>query len=256
MDEYSHTTNDVDMFLKKCKLKLCDILNHYNHLLAYHDDPEDFDMIYCKLNADIRHVNFKRCDIHSRHYSRRGGRGKHFDDDPGPLYKRPIIAILDKIHGFYYHSYDMHFRTRYLVEDEEKMQDEDEDEDQEEDEDWSDEELANADKFNGGLQSNAQNIYRFGQRFEYEDIDEKEEKDQYKSRVPVERKYANLKELLQNQNVNLKNGSLMKNMLNVWNISKLINSEHYKLKIQLFHCWLNHQLHLKTMNIISQHHMF
>eukprot|EP01084_Bolivina_argentea_P140718 247338_1 len=150
------------------KGKLCeddiittDILDDFNHLLTHHDSNDDFNQIYNKLND---HCHYKNCKYYKRHYRRRVGGTRQ---KQGTKEANKVTSILDKIHAFYQHSYDTSLRRKP-------------DEKTNEDDNIYvnprsnslDNIYVNNSKFNSNLSlndSNDNNIYSFGQRFEYED---------------------------------------------------------------------------------------
>eukprot|EP01084_Bolivina_argentea_P264005 447059_1 len=89
-------------------------VNNYHHLLQYHDSKEDFATIYNKLTPD-NHAHWRQCSVYLRHYSRRRNRVQHLDNNNhqhAHCKQRDVsVAILDKIHSFYYHSYDTSLRS-------------------------------------------------------------------------------------------------------------------------------------------------
>eukprot|EP01084_Bolivina_argentea_P013265 24858_1 len=82
-----------------------DILNAFHHLLLYHDSSTTFNYIYNKLTQNDKHCDYMVCKIHSRYYSQRKRNINTIN------YKQEQNTILDKIHSFYYHSYDTSLRS-------------------------------------------------------------------------------------------------------------------------------------------------
>eukprot|EP01084_Bolivina_argentea_P205364 350842_1 len=99
-----------------------DIVNDFNHILSYHDSPSDFHQIYHRLNPYNKHENYQRCHHYSRYYARRTPTDydeSHEDECKNTTHTDinnrhhdiVLSSILNKIHSFYYHSYDTSMRN-------------------------------------------------------------------------------------------------------------------------------------------------
>eukprot|EP00484_Ammonia_sp_Unknown_P013146 CAMPEP_0197078266 /NCGR_PEP_ID=MMETSP1384-20130603/213031_1 /TAXON_ID=29189 /ORGANISM="Ammonia sp." /LENGTH=727 /DNA_ID=CAMNT_0042517131 /DNA_START=716 /DNA_END=2899 /DNA_ORIENTATION=- len=193
----------------------CEVLNAFHHLLTYHDSEQDFSLIHSRLNPDdIPRCNYRNCQIYSRHYSRRRRfvntrktrmRADHEakeDEEKQPFGKEcretsqySVTDILDKLHAFYYHSYDTFVRIRLP---ETLVFDNEEDRisciyKQIKGRKNALDSLTNS-KFTSDLKlkeddMKCDNVYSFGQRFEYE-------ADQVSSPWFVQAKYSTLKQEL------------------------------------------------------------
>ena len=93
------------------------ILNDFHHVLNYHDEDQDFQAIYGELNRRNKHENHENCRIYSRYYRRRRDTDER-QVDSGDINVGDVVTgdvmekILDKIHSFYYHSYDTRLRSQ------------------------------------------------------------------------------------------------------------------------------------------------
>eukprot|EP01083_Nonionella_stella_P035501 96858_1 len=87
------------------------LMDSFNHVLCHHNEAQDFEYIYDQLNV----CAVTQCCAIDRHY-----RNRNVNDDPYEHHapksandiKESICQILDKIHCFYQHSYDMGYRMR------------------------------------------------------------------------------------------------------------------------------------------------
>eukprot|EP01083_Nonionella_stella_P179077 634613_1 len=79
------------------------ILDDFLHLLHHHDTPMDFEYIHSLLTN--HRCSITTCSIFRRHYRRRSSNVSHEHDIT-------VMRILDRIHCFYQHTYDIGFRYR------------------------------------------------------------------------------------------------------------------------------------------------
>eukprot|EP01083_Nonionella_stella_P066945 176711_1 len=178
-----------------------DILNDFHHVLTFHDSADDFKCIYDQLKPC---TDFRVCGIFSRNQIRRRHRSnrleyrefeyehKEYSDGDSFDIKQ---HVLDKIHSFYYHSYDTclrsedtHIESMYEAFESRRNQNEAQ---------W----INGSSKFSSNFDINDDEdhhsnvdhvrIYSFGQRFDYADPDHE---------WHVEAKYTTLKqELIDNE---------------------------------------------------------
>eukprot|EP01084_Bolivina_argentea_P016270 30477_1 len=179
--------------------KMCNILNAFHHVLQFHDSDQQFKQIYDELNKQCK---YQSCKIYNRHNIRR--RHHHIEDEyksNQSTYAYTTQHILDKLHSFYLHSYDTCMRTRYTDMDviqQKGLLKRDSDHDQF---------MYSNNKFNSKLHisnnDKKENIYSFGERFEYEDE---------KQQLFVKQKYATLKEevLTNNMSIDIYNAEMKK----------------------------------------------
>eukprot|EP01084_Bolivina_argentea_P264008 447063_1 len=147
------------------------ILNDFHHVLMYHDSADAFHKIHEQLCHNNLHSHYSQCDTYSRHYSRRRNPNQLEKNEEQKTNEdnvnRTLLHILDKIHSFYYHSYDTYLRNtlsaadnRNIVKMCKSMN-------------LSKSENIQNNKFSSSLSINdtcdGEHIYSFGQRFEYED---------------------------------------------------------------------------------------
>eukprot|EP01084_Bolivina_argentea_P246735 412870_1 len=173
-------TNNISELFNKINYSFGSLLNDFSHLLSFHDSEEEFDRIHQLLNQNTMHMLYGDCKIYMRHSRRRymsitEEKHQFNHDDTFTNDKDTIQYILDKLHAYYYHSYDTLLRYKWqsntLDQNKQimnlhklmKIQSQKDN-------------FINNNKFssNLNLEKNSNNIYSFGQRFEY-DIDEKNE---------------------------------------------------------------------------------
>ena len=111
-----------------------DLLNDFNHLLKYYDNDDDFEYIYNNLiGAICKECDINQCLMVQRNYRNRINLANDFhidkrndmyfqrnnvvdsdypeeDENEDNSKEINIQQILDKIHCYYYHSYQMGFR--------------------------------------------------------------------------------------------------------------------------------------------------
>eukprot|EP01084_Bolivina_argentea_P088560 159898_1 len=172
------------------------IMNNFHHLLLYHDSDETFHYIHSTLNKDVSHHTYEHCQIHSRHYSRRSSNilneVNNQNNDTAPNNRSKIDTILDKIHDYYYHSYDTHLRFNLFeaYHDNDTLQQIHQTQKKKKKNNQENTVLVSS-KFNTETDSTIYEMYGQGQRFEYDD-----EKTQWF----VSPKYESIKtEILQNK---------------------------------------------------------
>ena len=166
----------------------CDLLNDFNHCLKYHDSDEDFEFCYNNLISLIcKECDINQCLMIKRNYRNRINLGtsqnidKRTDIYFGDDYKEiNIQQILDKIHCFYYHSYQMGFRLNANI----KLSVWDQNDDDNDDNDKS---LGGGGGSNNNTLSNGFDVYQFleqgtnlDENKEIEDNKNKKEKDDNK----------------------------------------------------------------------------
>eukprot|EP01084_Bolivina_argentea_P194132 333046_1 len=121
--DYCSKDIDCEIIDKLCKVlmeyndhenieteSLEDILNNFHHTLHFHDDHNTFQQIYNIIDSK-HHKNASECIIFTRNNRRRL---QHNTEQTAEQYDgdTPIMSvIMDKLHSFYYHSYDTGFRT-------------------------------------------------------------------------------------------------------------------------------------------------
>eukprot|EP01083_Nonionella_stella_P134194 408287_1 len=79
------------------------LLDAFMHVIECHDKDVDFEYILCQLNSD--ECDYAKCDMFHRHYRNRTRNNVY-------KYLDVTDMILDKIHCYYLHSYDMRLRVR------------------------------------------------------------------------------------------------------------------------------------------------
>eukprot|EP01084_Bolivina_argentea_P048164 88752_1 len=89
--------NTLDKMNEKC-IAVSELLDDYNHLLFNHNDDEQFEII---LNM-FGYCNIITCNTFIRHHQYRNR--KYEQLEPNEVATQQII---DKIHCFYYHSFDL-----------------------------------------------------------------------------------------------------------------------------------------------------
>eukprot|EP01084_Bolivina_argentea_P127886 226122_1 len=114
MKQHNENNSDISKFMCNNGYSVHSILNDFNHLLSFHDSDEEYNNIYQSLHNDNNACcQYTNCRIFSRHYSRRMKNRQRIDqqkqNDLSPT------RILDKIHSFYYHSYDTLFRRNFSL---------------------------------------------------------------------------------------------------------------------------------------------
>ena len=173
------------------------IINHFNHLLMYHDNDQQFEFIYKQLNKQQhqqQHINHLECEMFKRHNRRRQvitNRNRNTEeeiyekketefcdeedqnqdkDEEENMKKELLIDILDRIHSFYYHSYDIKSEETEIIS---KYQS---------DLEWNN-------------MINDNNIYSFGYRFDYG------EEQNIENELRVNQKYKNIKDEVLNNDI-------------------------------------------------------
>eukprot|EP01084_Bolivina_argentea_P264006 447061_1 len=94
------------------------ILDDFNYILEHHDSEQNFNKIHNTLTSKNKHSHYKQCKVYSRYNSRRreriiSSRKPHIEMKVEEHTKpqSELTMILDKIHSFYYHSYDTSLRS-------------------------------------------------------------------------------------------------------------------------------------------------
>eukprot|EP01084_Bolivina_argentea_P095071 170917_1 len=181
-------SNEYDMNESMSKYSPSKITDDFDHMLQYHDSEKEFDAIHGLLNTKTHvHANGNDCPIYNRHTLRRRNININVRTDTNERNFK-TNNVLDKIHTFYYHSYNISVNS------------------------FENEEINGEDngynKFNSNLdhQLNANNVindvYSFGQRFEYRMNYETETKEEWF----IEPIYSSFKdELLKNKMCNISN---------------------------------------------------
>eukprot|EP01084_Bolivina_argentea_P007336 13781_1 len=100
MGQYDDSKDNYDHIRKE--YNLIQIVDIYQHLLSKHDKDTDFEYIYNTLPK----CTAKNCDKVKRNYRNRND--KYLRDYKGD--DAPMIQILDKIHCYYKHTYQMGYR--------------------------------------------------------------------------------------------------------------------------------------------------
>eukprot|EP01084_Bolivina_argentea_P066018 120332_1 len=140
-----------------------DVLDNFDHLLQYHDDNKAFKFIYTQLTQSFECVSSTECDRFIRNSRRRlirdDNEEKQYDKEDNIFDKhiRAKIDIRDRIHSYYYHSYDIGSRLRTIekITDNQKLN-------------MIEEQKLNIDVNIDRFNSDA-GLFKFGQRFEYDD---------------------------------------------------------------------------------------
>eukprot|EP01084_Bolivina_argentea_P127884 226119_1 len=89
--DYGHTENQ----------SIGDVLNNFHHFLKYHDDDSTFEHIYDIINSKKKHEH------QYSNYNAIDEMKTDTDDNDDVL-----SLIMDKLHSFYYHSYDTGLRRK------------------------------------------------------------------------------------------------------------------------------------------------
>eukprot|EP01084_Bolivina_argentea_P004389 8341_1 len=111
------------------------VMDSFNHLLMFHDSEHSFQIIYkqLQLNGNNNNCHYKTCNIYSRHHNRtRNSRYNQTEttdkignnDEKEQLVQieqkqleaneNILVFMFEKIHSFYYHSYDTLLRNNPL----------------------------------------------------------------------------------------------------------------------------------------------
>eukprot|EP01084_Bolivina_argentea_P068964 125522_1 len=106
MSEQNQNNNYILKYIRSNNYKLCDILNDFDHLLECHDSENDFFQIHQKLITNTT-CDYKKCKLYSRHYEE-----KQSTEDK---IECVLVNMLDKMHSFWYHSYDTYLRAKVSI---------------------------------------------------------------------------------------------------------------------------------------------
>ena len=91
-------------------------LNHFHHVLQFHDNETNFDMIYDYLICNDQNKNDLKwgCDITKCQYLQRNYRHRlKNDNDDNKMDDDNILnQFIDRLHSYYYHSYDRALRIK------------------------------------------------------------------------------------------------------------------------------------------------
>eukprot|EP01084_Bolivina_argentea_P302159 521507_1 len=105
---WNHYNVDNDKYEKD----IYDILNNFHHLICFHDNDTEFELIH----KQTMKCNINKCMIFRRNYRDRletrndiEKRKMHYNTNDNNA--KSIYQILDKIHCYYHHSYDIGYRT-------------------------------------------------------------------------------------------------------------------------------------------------
>eukprot|EP01084_Bolivina_argentea_P012107 22685_1 len=104
---------DCDNDISEHKDNISDILDNFHHLLSFHDTDKDFESIYKQLHS----CNINDCKLFARNYRNRD-KIKDNNQKRKELYNTndtdiiSLYQIMDKIHCYYYHTYDIEFREK------------------------------------------------------------------------------------------------------------------------------------------------
>eukprot|EP01084_Bolivina_argentea_P278855 476598_1 len=158
------------VYMRSKGYKAHELLNDFHHLAEYHDSDPQYEDIYSKLTKDLNHQNYRDCGTYSRHYLRRNSttRSKQMvnkQKDDFDFQDVTLMSIIDKIHSYYFHSYDRNLRAQL----QKAPQNDDEIEETKQDIDNKPE----YNKFNLKLNNTVNTMekhYSFGEKFEYEDL--------------------------------------------------------------------------------------
>eukprot|EP01084_Bolivina_argentea_P209802 357288_1 len=118
--QHHHDNNDkVLKYMESTSYTPTDIMNDFNHLITAHDTDKDFSKIHKQLDVHNNHSHYGNCNTYSRHYARR--RNRTYQQSNNEIEEETkqnnnnkdiaLMSIMDKMHSYYYHSYDTHLRT-------------------------------------------------------------------------------------------------------------------------------------------------
>eukprot|EP01084_Bolivina_argentea_P143894 252596_1 len=197
----SHGTNTVENYMQTIKYEISNIFNDFNHLLLWHDSEKQFNEIYTKINGNDHNKNSTNCSIFSRSNRRRSSRPNEYTIHTQTTSTCLATNVLDKIHSFYFHSYDTFLRMKYkntYSSESEKIQ-HNLSELSKNTNNYNTSNNSTYNKFNTSLTSNKDNdIYSFGQRFVYSARDDE------KKEWSIKPKCLNVKqELIDNDSCNI-----------------------------------------------------
>eukprot|EP01084_Bolivina_argentea_P216385 367625_1 len=103
-----NTLKKYNSFQHDTELDIISALNSFHHLLNAHDGNQQFEEIYHILNEE-----FGNCDVLKCHQFRRIRRERNKENCENDMLSKEISFIddiIDKMHCYYQHSYDMGFR--------------------------------------------------------------------------------------------------------------------------------------------------